>query len=139
MHFTERKQFGERTKGLGLQTAYTNEKATNIYVKSYCEDSGIGLECGQYVPLDNFKCKCYQTILWASNYTFIVANGGHIGDFSGVTKKKGETLSVWGLFIWRRVIPVSGLARLPTRIISCVYMVLFIPSTGKKNLIDMFT
>ena len=38
-----------------------------------------------------------------------------------------------GLFIWRLVIPVSGLAQLPRQIISCVYMLLFIPSTGRPR------
>ena len=36
------------------------------------------LECSQYVPFDNFKRKHYWTILWTSQYAFIVANGGHI-------------------------------------------------------------
>ena len=31
--------------------------------------------------------------MWASQYAFIVANGGHTGDFSGIRTKKGETLS----------------------------------------------
>ena len=33
---------------------------SSVFVnKSYCEASEIGLECSQYVPLDNFKRKYY--------------------------------------------------------------------------------
>ena len=72
--------------------------------KSYCEAFEIGFECSHYAFHFNLsiKRKYYSTILnlWASQYTFIVANGGHIevttgghiGDMSGVTKKE-KTLS----------------------------------------------
>ena len=73
---------------------------SSVFVSiSYCEASEIGLECSQWVSFSNFIRKYYQTILWVSQNAFIVANGGHIGvtigghigNFSGVTKKKGKT------------------------------------------------
>ena len=52
-------------------------------------------------PSTTLNVNITKTILWASQYDFIVANGGHmgvttgghIGNFSGVAKKKGEILS----------------------------------------------
>ena len=72
-----------------------------VLSRSYCKASKIGLECSQYVPFDNFQRKYYLTILWDSQYDFIVGNGrhigvttcGHIGNFSCVIKRKGKTLS----------------------------------------------
>ena len=65
---------------------------SSVFVsKSYSETFEIGLECSQYVLFDTLNLNITKLFLGLCNMLLLLPTAA-IGNFSGVTKKKGKTL-----------------------------------------------